>query len=62
MAASGSDCGIANVNIGNFGCWKSVVRLGRKRKPVAAVNRVLDSWSMWRATNTINYSRALPLA
>ena len=63
IAASGSDCGIANVNIGPS-ARKSAARSAAKRKPAAGANSGSDSWKayMRRQTATINYSDALPLA
>jgi aldehyde dehydrogenase (NAD+) len=62
LSASGSDCGIANVNIVRR-ARKSAVRSAARRTREAAANRVptLEAY-MRRQTNTINYSRELPLA
>ena len=63
MAASGSDCGIANVNIGTSGAEIGGA-FGGEKETGGGRESGSDSWKayMRRATNTINYSRALPLA
>ena len=62
-SAAGSDCGIANVNIGTSGAEIGGAFGGEK---LTGGGRVAgsDSWKayMRRATNTVNYSTALPLA
>ena len=63
MAASGSDCGIANVNIGTSGAEIGGA-FGGEKETGGGRESGSDSWKtyMRRTTNTINYSRALPLA
>lgn len=63
MAASGSDCGIANINIGTSGAEIGGA-FGGEKETGGGRESGSDSWKayMRRATNTINYSRALPLA
>ena len=63
LAASGSDCGIANVNIGPSGAEIGGA-FGGEKETGGGREAGSDSWKayMRRATNTINYSTALPLA
>ncbi len=63
LSASGSDCGIANVNIGPSGAEIGGA-FGGEKETGGGREAGSDSWKayMRRATNTINYSRALPLA
>lgn len=63
LAASGSDCGIANVNIGTSGAEIGGA-FGGEKETGGGRESGSDSWKayMRRATNTINYSHALPLA
>ena len=63
MSASGSDCGIANVNIGPSGAEIGGA-FGGEKETGGGREAGSDSWKayMRRATNTINYSTALPLA
>ena len=63
MAAAGSDCGIANVNIGTSGAEIGGA-FGGEKETGGGRESGADSWKayMRRTTNTINYSRALPLA
>lgn len=63
MAADGSDCGIANVNIGTSGAEIGGA-FGGEKETGGGRESGSDAWKayMRRATNTINYSRALPLA
>jgi aldehyde dehydrogenase (NAD+) len=63
MAASGSDCGIVNVNIGTSGAEIGGA-FGGEKETGGGRESGSDAWKnyMRRATNTINYSRALPLA
>ncbi|MCL4758867.1 MAG: aldehyde dehydrogenase family protein [Rhodocyclaceae bacterium] len=63
LAASGSDCGIANVNIGTSGAEIGGA-FGGEKETGGGRESGSDAWKayMRRATNTINYSRALPLA
>jgi aldehyde dehydrogenase (NAD+) len=62
-AASGSDCGIANVNIGPSGAEIGGA-FGGEKETGGGRESGSDAWKayMRRATNTINYSRTLPLA
>jgi aldehyde dehydrogenase (NAD+) len=63
IAASGSDCGIANVNIGTSGAEIGGA-FGGEKETGGGRESGSDAWRayMRRATNTINYSAALPLA
>jgi aldehyde dehydrogenase (NAD+) len=63
MSASGSDCGIANVNIGTSGAEIGGA-FGGEKETGGGRESGSDAWKayMRRATNTINYSNALPLA
>ncbi|QSX78212.1 L-piperidine-6-carboxylate dehydrogenase [Agrilutibacter solisilvae] len=63
LAASGSDCGIANVNIGTSGAEIGGA-FGGEKETGGGRESGSDSWKayMRRQTNTINYSDALPLA
>ncbi|HSY28387.1 MAG TPA: aldehyde dehydrogenase family protein [Burkholderiaceae bacterium] len=63
MAASGSDCGIANVNIGPSGAEIGGA-FGGEKETGGGRESGSDAWKgyMRRATNTINYSHSLPLA
>jgi aldehyde dehydrogenase (NAD+) len=63
MSAAGSDCGIANVNIGPSGAEIGGA-FGGEKETGGGRESGSDAWKgyMRRATNTINYSRELPLA
>ena len=63
LSASGSDCGIANVNIGPSGAEIGGA-FGGEKETGGGRESGSDSWKayMRRATNTVNYSSALPLA
>ncbi|WP_088285899.1 aldehyde dehydrogenase family protein [Ideonella sp. A 288] len=63
LSARGSDCGIANVNIGTSGAEIGGA-FGGEKETGGGRESGSDAWRnyMRRATNTINYSRALPLA
>lgn len=63
MSAAGSDCGIANVNIGTSGAEIGGA-FGGEKETGGGRESGSDAWRayMRRATNTINYSSALPLA
>jgi aldehyde dehydrogenase (NAD+) len=63
LAAAGSDCGIANVNIGPSGAEIGGA-FGGEKETGGGRESGSDSWRayMRRATNTINYSGELPLA
>ncbi|MEV6428859.1 aldehyde dehydrogenase family protein [Nocardia sp. NPDC051463] len=63
LAADGSDCGIANVNIGTSGAEIGGA-FGGEKQTGGGRESGSDSWKayMRRATNTINYSDQLPLA
>ncbi len=63
MSAAGSDCGIANVNIGPSGAEIGGA-FGGEKATGGGRESGSDAWKgyMRRATNTINYSNALPLA
>jgi aldehyde dehydrogenase (NAD+) len=63
LAAAGSDCGIANVNIGPSGAEIGGA-FGGEKETGGGRESGSDSWKayMRRQTATINYSNALPLA
>ncbi|MBL8691333.1 MAG: aldehyde dehydrogenase family protein [Rhodospirillaceae bacterium] len=63
VSAIGSDCGIANVNIGPSGAEIGGA-FGGEKETGGGRESGSDAWKayMRRATNTINYSRELPLA
>ncbi|MFK8251384.1 L-piperidine-6-carboxylate dehydrogenase [Ancylobacter terrae] len=63
VSVEGSDCGIANVNIGPSGAEIGGA-FGGEKETGGGRESGSDAWKayMRRATNTINYSRALPLA
>ncbi|MBS7546126.1 aldehyde dehydrogenase family protein [Ancylobacter oerskovii] len=63
LSAEGSDCGIANVNIGPSGAEIGGA-FGGEKETGGGREAGSDAWKayMRRATNTINFSRALPLA
>lgn len=60
---AGSDCGIANVNIGTSGAEIGGA-FGGEKETGGGRESGSDSWKnyMRRATNTVNYGAALPLA
>ncbi|MEQ1703509.1 MAG: aldehyde dehydrogenase family protein, partial [Ilumatobacteraceae bacterium] len=62
-SAAGSDCGIANVNIGPSGAEIGGA-FGGEKTTGGGRESGSDAWKgyMRRATNTINYSNELPLA
>ncbi len=62
-AAAGSDCGIVNVNIGTSGAEIGGA-FGGEKQTGGGRESGSDAWKQYmrRATNTINYSRDLPLA
>jgi aldehyde dehydrogenase (NAD+) len=63
LSAAGSDCGIANVNIGTSGAEIGGA-FGGEKETGGGRESGSDAWKayMRRATNTINYSNELPLA
>ena len=63
LSASGSDCGIANVNIGTSGAEIGGA-FGGEKETGGGRESGSDSWKayMRQATNTVNYSGQLPLA
>ncbi len=63
LSASGSDCGIANVNIGTSGAEIGGA-FGGEKETGGGRESGSDAWKayMRRATNTVNYSGELPLA
>ncbi|MET3114683.1 aldehyde dehydrogenase (NAD+) [Pedobacter sp. CG_S7] len=63
LACSGSDCGIANVNIGTSGAEIGGA-FGGEKETGGGRESGSDAWKgyMRRQTNTINYSNTLPLA
>jgi aldehyde dehydrogenase (NAD+) len=63
MSAVGSDCGIANVNIGTSGAEIGGA-FGGEKETGGGRESGSDSWKVYmrRQTNTVNWSRALPLA
>jgi len=62
LSAAGSDCGIANVNIGTSGAEIGGAFAARRTRRRARAGS--DAWKayMRRQTNTINYGSSLPLA
>jgi aldehyde dehydrogenase (NAD+) len=63
LAAAGSDCGIANVNIGPSGAEIGGA-FGGEKETGGGRESGSDAWKayMRRQTQTVNYSRELPLA
>ena len=63
LSASGSDCGIANVNIGTSGAEIGGA-FGGEKETGGGRESGSDAWKayMRRQTNTVNYSDSLPLA
>jgi L-aminoadipate-semialdehyde dehydrogenase len=63
LSSEGSDCGIANVNIGPSGAEIGGA-FGGEKDTGGGRESGSDAWKayMRRATNTVNYSRELPLA
>jgi aldehyde dehydrogenase (NAD+) len=63
IATSGSDCGIANVNIGTSGAEIGGA-FGGEKETGGGRESGSDAWKayMRRQTSTVNYSRELPLA
>jgi aldehyde dehydrogenase (NAD+) len=63
LSAEGSDCGIANVNIGTSGAEIGGA-FGGEKETGGGRESGSDAWKayMRRQTNTINHSRSLPLA
>jgi aldehyde dehydrogenase (NAD+) len=63
LSAAGSDCGIANVNIGTSGAEIGGA-FGGEKETGGGRESGSDAWKVYmrRQTNTINYSKHLPLA
>ncbi|MGH8063257.1 MAG: aldehyde dehydrogenase family protein, partial [Pseudoxanthomonas sp.] len=63
LSAAGSDCGIANVNIGTSGAEIGGA-FGGEKETGGGRESGSDAWKVYmrRQTNTINYSDSLPLA
>ena len=63
LSAAGSDCGIANVNIGPSGAEIGGA-FGGEKETGGGRESGSDAWKsyMRRQTNTVNYSTQLPLA
>jgi aldehyde dehydrogenase (NAD+) len=63
LSANGSDCGIANVNIGTSGAEIGGA-FGGEKETGGGRESGSDAWRVYmrRQTNTINYSNSLPLA
>jgi aldehyde dehydrogenase (NAD+) len=63
LSAAGSDCGIANVNIGTSGAEIGGA-FGGEKETGGGRESGSDAWKFYmrRQTNTINYGTALPLA
>ena len=63
LSASGSDCGIANVNIGTSGAEIGGA-FGGEKETGGGRESGSDAWKVYmrRQTNTINYGKDLPLA
>jgi aldehyde dehydrogenase (NAD+) len=63
LSCGGSDCGIANVNIGTSGAEIGGA-FGGEKETGGGRESGSDSWKVYmrRQTNTINYGSQLPLA
>ena len=63
LSAAGSDCGIANVNIGTSGAEIGGA-FGGEKETGGGRESGSDAWKVYmrRQTNTINYGKDLPLA
>ena len=63
LSVSGSDCGIANVNIGTSGAEIGGA-FGGEKETGGGRESGSDAWKIYmrRQTNTINYTKELPLA
>jgi aldehyde dehydrogenase (NAD+) len=63
LSTNGSDCGIANVNIGTSGAEIGGA-FGGEKETGGGRESGSDAWKIYmrRQTNTINYSSSLPLA
>ena len=63
MSAAGSDCGIANVNIGTSGAEIGGA-FGGEKETGGGRESGSDAWKQYmrRVTNTVNFSNSLPLA
>jgi len=63
LSAAGSDCGIANVNIGTSGAEIGGA-FGGEKETGGGRESGSDAWKLYmrRQTNTINYGKSLPLA
>jgi aldehyde dehydrogenase (NAD+) len=63
LSAAGSDCGIANVNIGTSGAEIGGA-FGGEKETGGGRESGSDAWKQYmrRQTNTINWSNDLPLA
>jgi aldehyde dehydrogenase (NAD+) len=63
LSAGGSDCGIANINVGTSGAEIGGA-FGGEKETGGGRESGSDAWKsyMRRQTNTINFSRDLPLA
>jgi aldehyde dehydrogenase (NAD+) len=63
LSASGSDCGIANANIGTSGAEIGGA-FGGEKETGGGRESGSDAWKgyMRRQTNTLNYGHSLPLA
>jgi aldehyde dehydrogenase (NAD+) len=63
LSTAGSDCGIANVNIGTSGAEIGGA-FGGEKETGGGRESGSDAWKQYmrRATNTINYGTDLPLA
>lgn len=63
LSAAGSDCGIANVNIGTSGAEIGGA-FGGEKETGGGRESGSDSWKIYmrRQTNTVNYGKSVPLA
>ena len=63
LSSQGSDCGIANINIGTSGAEIGGA-FGGEKETGGGRESGSDSWKQYmrRQTNTINWSKKLPLA
>ena len=63
LSVAGSDCGIANVNIGTSGAEIGGA-FGGEKETGGGRESGSDAWKayMWRSTSTVNYGTGLPLS
>lgn len=63
LSATGSDCGLANVNVGTSGAEIGLA-FGGEKETGGGRESGSDAWKLYmrRQTNVINWSKELPLA